>query len=170
MKRWIGLTTLVTVLGAGVISAQNAPAQTGQTPKTDARVKVALDKAGLKYKVDEDGDFKLVMELPNGRSQLVLVRSSTQKINDNLEIREIIAPAYKSTGTLSTEIANQLLNDSARKKLGAWQTVKDDTSSVATFCSKVMANTDAESLVASIQATVLSADEMEKQLTSKDDF
>jgi hypothetical protein len=170
MKRWMSLTTAVTLFGMVAISTQTAIAQTKKTPTSDARVKAALDKAGLKYEVDRDGDFKLVMELPNGRTQLVFVRSETQKLNDSYEIREIISPAFKSDGAFSGEVANRLLTDSARKKLGGWQTISDGKSSIAIFCSKVMANTNAESLIASIQATVLTADEMEKQLTNKDDF
>ncbi|GAP94879.1 hypothetical protein NIES2104_13960 [Leptolyngbya sp. NIES-2104] len=166
----MSLTTAFALLGGVAISTQAAIAQTRNTPTGDARVKAALDKAGLKYEVDRDGDFKLVMELPNDRTQLVFVRSETQKLNDNYEIREIISPAFKSDGALSSEIANRLLTDSAKKKLGGWQTISDGNSSIAIFCSKVMANSNAESLVASIQATVLTADDMEKQLTNKDDF
>ncbi|MBE9013747.1 hypothetical protein IQ250_26520, partial [Pseudanabaenaceae cyanobacterium LEGE 13415] len=131
--------SVVTLLGVVAISTQTALAQTRNTPTPDARVKAALDKAGLKYEIDRDGDFKLVMELPNGRTQLVFVRSETQKLNDNFEIREIISPAYKSNGELSKDIANRLLTDSARKKLGGWQTISDGNSSIAILCSKVMA-------------------------------
>ncbi|WNZ44097.1 hypothetical protein Q2T42_19905 [Leptolyngbya boryana CZ1] len=170
MKRWMGFAGLIALVGTLTIAVQNTPAQTRQNSAADARVKAALDKAGMKYEIDSDGDFKLVIELPSGRTQLAFVRSSTQKLNGNLEIREIISPGYKSKSAFSPEIANQLLSDSARKKLGAWQTVKSGEASIALFCSKILANSDADSLVASIQATVLSADEVEKQLTNKDDF
>ena len=54
----------------------------------DVRVKDALDTVGLNYEVDEDNDFKLVIEFDDTRSQVVLVSSDTYRL-DELEIREV---------------------------------------------------------------------------------
>jgi hypothetical protein len=150
------------------ISTQIAPAQ-NSAQSGDTRVKAALDKLGLKYEVDKDGDFKIVMKVEGGRTQLAWITSNTEKFG-GMEIRQVFSPGYKSNGNLPSDIANQLLTDNARKKLGAWQTFKSDQTSLAVFSAKIAANGSAAELSDSLEAVLYSADEMEKTLTRKDDF
>mgnify|MGYP000538048748 CR=1 FL=1 len=167
MKRLLALMVLMTATvftGATQITSAQA-----SKPAGDPRVKAALDKHGFKYEIDEDGDFKLGMKLPDGRTQLAWIRSTTEQVGGS-EIREILSPGYKAKGTLSAAVANQLLTDSANKKLGAWQVFKNQDTSLAVFCSKVAANTSPDNLLASLQLTLRSADGMEKTLSGKDDF
>ncbi len=139
------------------------------TPTPDPRVKTALDKLGLKYQVDKDGDFKIVMKTSESRTQLAWILSRTQKIG-SLEIRRMFSAAYKSSGPISESIANQLLMDSSRRKLGAWQAIETKNTHIALFISKIAANGSKDDLLASLQITMATADEMEQTLTSKDEF
>jgi hypothetical protein len=165
MKRLISValtTTMALATSAQWVTAQTKPAA------ADARVKVALDKLGLKYQTDQDGDYKLIMDLGSGRSQTVLVMSGTEKLRE-MEVREISSLAYVSEQSLSAEVANQLLADNAKKKLGAWQVVKISKGYVAIFTAKVSA-TSPEELEAAVISAAKSADDMEKALTNADKF
>lgn len=158
---------LVVLLMTGVASAQLGSAKTG-----DARVRKALTEAGIDFTVDDDGDFKLVRTLDDGRTQLVYVNSGTETFK-NLEIREVWAPAHKTIGQFPAKVANDLLLDSFRKKIGAWQTIykESDDSYLAVFAAKIDAAADAASLSACIKAVAESADEMEEKLTGdKDEY
>ncbi|KAM3100099.1 hypothetical protein ACKFKF_12930 [Phormidesmis sp. 146-12] len=166
MKRFISL--MVAVATTLAISTQLVLAQSKPNTSGDARVKAALEKLGWKYEIDRDGDYKLVMDL-EGRSQVVFLMSDTNELGE-MEIREVSSPGYVTNQPLSAEVANQLLADSARKKLGAWQVVKGDKSYVAVFSTKVNANSKPDELAAAVAVTVKSADAMEKSLTNKDDL
>ena len=166
MKRLISLAMLLSI-AVLTASTQIAPAQTSTAG--DPRIKAALDKLGWKYEIDKDGDFKVGMKLDNGRTQLAWISSSTEKL-DNLEIRQVMSPGYKTDGALAAQVANQLLVDNARKKLGAWQTFSNGKTSLAVFAAKIPADSDPESLRSSLQAVFYSADAMEKTLTGKDEF
>ncbi len=166
MKRFIGLVMAATATLA--ISTQLVLAQSKPSTAGDTRVKAALEKLGWKYQVDQDGDYKMVMKVED-RSQVVFVLSGTNQLG-KMEIREVTSPAYVSDKPLSAEVANQLLTDSTRKKLGAWQVVKSGNKYVAVFSAKVNANSKPDELEAAVIAAVDSADAMEKTLTNQDKF
>ena len=67
------------------------------SPQGDPRVKRMLDALELKYSSDDDGDFQVVVEFEDGRSQLAYINSDTQFMND-FEIRELWSVAYISEG------------------------------------------------------------------------
>ena len=162
------------VLVGAVLTLVLAPVafgQLGSAPSGDQRVKKALDELELKYTIDSDGDFKLTFEFEDGRSQLCFINSNTETFK-NLEIREVWAPGYKSDGPFSATVANKLLEDSFKKKLGAWQTMtSDDGTYLAVFAAKIDAACDAPSLHACIKAVISAADDMEESLTGdKDEF
>jgi hypothetical protein len=166
MKRFIGLVVAATAtlaVSTQLVLAQSKPAASG-----DARVKAALEKLGWKYEMDQDGDYKMVMKLED-RSQMVFVLSGTNQLGE-MEIREVTSPGYVTDKPLSAEVANRLLTESNRKKLGAWQVVKSGKNYVALFSAKVNANGKPEELEAAVIAAVNSADEMEKALTNQDKF
>jgi hypothetical protein len=138
--------------------------------KADRRVKAALDELKLKYQIDSDGDFRLKLNVGSqGRSQVVVIRSATEKVGD-LEVRDIESPAMISQNDLTAAAANQLLVDSGRKRLGAWQVLKGQKNNVVLFCSRISASTDSATLQQVLLLTAMSADTMEKALTGKDQF
>lgn len=163
MKCFLSLTMLlsITVLTA---STQIASAQTSNAG--DPRLKAALDKLGWKYEIDKEGDFKVRMKLQSGRTQLVWISSSTEKL-DNLENRQIMSPGYKAAGALSAQVANQLLVANTRKKLGAWQTFSNGKTSLAVFAAKIPADNEPEALQSSLQAVFYRAMRWEKRSLAK---
>lgn len=139
--------------------------------KADPRVARLLDLRKIPYEIDEQGDYKIVEDLPEGRTQLAFVNSNTEKYGP-YETREVWAAAYRTEGPFPAETANLLLADSYRKILGSWQTIAgSDGRHVAVFAMKIPADTaDADFLAACIENVVHVADGMERQLTGKDDF
>ncbi|MGB5102350.1 MAG: YbjN domain-containing protein [Steroidobacteraceae bacterium] len=147
-----------------------AAAQVGARIITpDARVEKLLKEAGLNYTIDEDGDYRLEFALDDDRSQLVWISSRTASY-EVLEIRDVWSVAYRSKDPLSVEVANQVLRKNGEMILGAWQIKTWDDEYVLAYAAQVSANTDAASLESAAEAVVVSADELEKELTGKDEF
>lgn len=130
-------------------------------PAADGRVCRALDSVGLRYVVDPEGDFRLDINFDDGRSQRVFVRSSTEQFH-GLEVREVYSAAHQWEGGVIPEVvANRLLEQNGRMKLGAWAKI----GRYAMFVSTVDANADANALSQVIQMTAGVADNMEEELT-----
>lgn len=154
MKR-IAAALLLAVTAAGAHAAE-----------ADKAVGRALDTLKYTYEVDEDGDYKMVFDMDDGRSQLAFVRSTVEEFGKH-RIREIWSPAYNSPGKqLPAAVANRLLEDSQDAKMGAW--VKQDQ--LAMFVVKVDANATPEALGDAIDAAVRTADAMELELTEQDEY
>ena len=132
----------------------------------DKAVGRALDTLKYTYEVDEDGDYKMVFDMDDGRSQLAFVRSTVEEFGKH-KIREIWSPAYNSPGKqFPAAVANRLLEDSQDAKIGAW--VKQDQ--LAMFVVKVDANATPEALSDAIDAAIRTADAMELELTEQDEY
>lgn len=159
----IAIATLSLILG------YFQPAHAGVA---DARVKAALDKAGLKYEITTDGDFKVLMKFDDTRTQVILINSSTEKIKEtNMEIREVYSVAYQTNGNLPVEVANQLMKDSQKRKIGSWESISTNNgTSMAVFNAKVNADISGGNLEKVIRLVGIRADVMEKELTSADKF
>lgn len=139
-------------------------------PQGDPRVKRMLDALDLKYSIDSGGDFKVVFEFNDGRSQLAYINSDTQSIND-FEIRELWSVAYVSEGYLDIDTANTLLMKNHDMKLGSWRLMDVGKNTyLVTFCIQIAANCDPQSLSQSLLLVLRAADEMEERLTGKDDL
>jgi len=136
---------------------------------SDPRVQKVLDQAGLKSSVDGDGDYRMNNEVPDGRSQLVWILSNTSKLG-SLEIREVWSIAYKSPKPFSAELANRLLNENCKTKVGSWQMQKMGEDFVAVFSAKIAAETDSASLATIIDAVAKTADKMEQEISTGDDL
>jgi len=149
---------------AGATLLIGSPAFAG-TP--DNVVKAQLDSKGVKYEIDKDGDFKILYKVGGGRTQICWVRSTVNTYG-SLKIREIWSPGYKSeSNDFPALIANTLLDKNHGVKLGAWEA----QDSMAMFVTKVPADANADQLVDAIEATVNSADEVEKEITGdKDEY
>lgn len=147
-----------------------ALAQVGaQVKAADARVEKLLMEADLKYQVDEDGDFRLEFGLDDDRSQLVWIASRTSQY-ETLEVREVWAIAYRSKEPLSAEVANKVLLKNNEMIVGAWQLKKWGEDFVLAYAAQVAASTDAVSLRYAMEAVIVTADELEKELTGADEF
>jgi hypothetical protein len=137
-------------------------------PQGDPRVKRMLEVLDLKYSVDGDGDFKVVVKFDDGRSQLAYINSETQSIND-FEIRELWSIAYVSKGYLDIDTANTLLMKNHEMKIGSWRLVDaGDNTYLVTFCIQIAANCDPKSFTQSLSLVLRVADKMEAALTGAD--
>lgn len=136
--------------------------------QADPRVGHLLDQLGIRYRVDEDGDYRVVFELNGGRSQQAFIDSQTHQLG-SYEIRDVWSIGYISDGHLDQEVAHYLLIENATKKIGAWELRPlADNKYIAVFCTKVAADCDAEALYTSIHVVLEVADELEKILEAGD--
>lgn len=133
----------------------------------DAALGKQLDGLGIKYQVDEDGDYRMTFEVEDGRSQLVFARSPVETFGDS-RIREIWSPAFRyATPELDQKIANRLLSHGATMIMGGWTRQK----TLAMFVVKVPADASPQQLRDALEAAALAADEIERELTpDKDEF
>ncbi|PSF33881.1 hypothetical protein C7H19_19350 [Aphanothece hegewaldii CCALA 016] len=138
------------------------------TKKGDRRVQNLLELLELKYSIDQDGDFKVIVEFNDGRSQVAFIDSDTQNIGD-FEIREIWSVAYVSEGFLDIDTANTLLLHNHQLKMGSWRLIPgEDNTFLATFCVQISADCDPESFGQALGLVLETADEMEEKLTGRD--
>lgn len=165
MKRYFFLFTLLTLFG----SLGTAFAQLGdEDSKYDLRIKAILDQVGFDYEITDAGDFKIIVALEDERTQAVYVKSRTE-FYDEMEVREIWSVGYASDGDIPANVANMLLQNSFDQKIGAWQVIRDDETSLAIFAVKMSANANSASVRSAIIAAVRSADAIELELTGDTD-
>ena len=162
-------------LAAIVLATSTILAMTGSKAsagEVDARIRSALEQAGLKYEITSDSDFKVIVPCKDNRTQVVLINSDTSKINDtNLEFREVYALAYKSSTALSADLSNKMMQESNRKKIGSWEIIKTSGGvNLVVFNAKIYADINSQNLVKIINSVGLVADEMEKSITTEDTF
>ena len=132
----------------------------------DSVIKAQREAEGTPFQIDDDGDFQIVVNLGNGRTQLVWVRSVVEETNHQ-RVREIWSPGYQSqVSNFPASVANQLLEDGHSRKLGGW--VKQGNT--AMFVVKIPADANANVLDESIDLAATTADEVEQDLTGKDDL
>jgi hypothetical protein len=94
------------------------------TASPDQRVQQVLEARNIKYTVLPSGDFKLVFNLPNGRTQAAMIRSRTVRGLNKELLREVGSAAYNSGGSsFPSDVANRLLEDSSKTVVGRWKKV-----------------------------------------------
>ena len=138
------------------------------SPKADARVKKALDNAGVKYQIDRDGDFVVVWKLDEGRSHLVFINSRTTKL-ENMELRKVWAPAFV-VDEVSPNNMRALLELNTQYKVGAWGLKKQGGKYMAIFSLDVSANSAGSALKVFTKVMAITADEIEKTVTRADKY
>jgi hypothetical protein len=136
----------------------------------DLRVRRLLETLELKYSIDSDGDYEVIVEFDDGRSQMAYINSETQTIG-NFEVREVWSVAYVSQGFLDIDTANTLLMKNYEMKLGSWRLIPaGDNQFLAAFCIKIAADCDPNSLAQTLAIVLEIADDMEEKLTGADDL
>lgn len=142
-----------------------AGAQEPEARESDPLVRAQLEALDYGFEVDADGDFKLLFDLEEGRSQLAYVISGTEEYGA-LTVREVWSPAYRAEdGDFPADVANRLLEASHTGKLGGW--VRQDD--MAVLVVKVPASATGAELDAAINYAIHVADEMEAELTDGQD-
>lgn len=153
----------------GKSSPTPSPTTAAQSNQGDARVRNVLTQLRDKFIVDSDNDFKLVRDTSDGRTQVAWVLSNTNTYG-SMEIREIISPAFKTGGSLSSSLALRLLRENNKYKLGAWRLVGEGDNQAIFYAVQITANADAQTVNAAIKSATLIADAMEKEIVGTDDF
>ena len=133
----------------------------------DPAIARQLDSLKYKYEIDADGDYKLGFDMDNGRSQLAFVISAVESFGD-MKVREVWAPAYRASegSEFPVAVANRLLEDSQSSKLGGGVKHGD----TAVFVVKLAADASQGQLDDAIDFVLRTADQMELELTGKDEF
>lgn len=140
-------------------------------PTADVRVATALQEAQLKYEIDQDGDYRLLIDYSEeGRSQLVWANSKTYTLGDALEVREVWSVAYEVPTVVPVTLANQLLQRNFEQIIGTWQIMTINGGSYVVFTAKVPADLAAEQLAAVVYAVAETADDFEIEMMVGDDF
>lgn len=154
MRRALPPMTILPLLLAGI-----APAQAGAG---DASVASRLDARGVKYVVDEDGDYRVTYHYEQeGRTQLVFVSGGTESLA-GFSVREVFAPAARIGGDgIDGARARALLEESRQQKLGSWEIGGD----VLYFVVKLPDGIDAAQLEAAMDIAAEVADDKEIELS-----
>lgn len=132
----------------------------------DAAVKTRLDARGVKYEVDDDGDFKITYNYSKEkRSQLVFVSGTTESVG-GFKIREIFSPAARlEKDGVNGAKALELLAESRKNKLGGWEVSGD----VLYFVVKLPDSIDAAQLESAMDIAAETADDMEIEISGDRD-
>ena len=128
----------------------------------DASVASRLDTRGIKYVVDEDGDYQVTYNYEQeGRTQLAFVSGSTESLA-GFSVREVFAPAARIGGDgIDGARARALLEESRQQKLGGWEIGGD----VLYFVVKLPDSIDAAQLEAALDVAAQVADDKEIELS-----
>ena len=140
-----------------------------QASGPDQRVEKALKKLGLKYTVDKDGDFKLVLPTQGDRTQVVFINSDTETLR-KMEIREIWSPAAKFSSTPPSALSQALLEKNGSFKIGSYAYKKAGDVYVLVFHAQISANASAEELLSVVIGVAGVADAAESDIMQTDDF
>jgi hypothetical protein len=141
------------------------------TQRYDSRVRRLLEELGYRYEIDSDGDFKLTMNLGEGRSQVGFISSKTASFG-GLEIRDLFSVAYVLDQPPTEKIANFLLRDNAVVKMGAWRITggADGGRCGLVFAANVAADCDARTFSTVWEFVLRKADAFEKEIFQTDKF
>ncbi|QOW20822.1 hypothetical protein INQ41_06605 [Lysobacter ciconiae] len=140
-------------------------AAAAEAPAVEVSIGKQLDELGYEHDVDDDGDYKLVLEMEDDRTQLAYVRSPVHEFGSH-RVREIWSPAYRvDGGRFPAPVSVRLLEDSHDSVLGGWVKQGD----IAMFVVKLAADASATELKDAIAAAVTTADAMETELSPGSD-
>lgn len=153
------------VLSALSLSAVLAGAATDALA-SDASVKSRLDARGIKYQIDDDGDYKVTYNYAKeGRTQLVFVSGGTEDVG-GFKVREVFSPAGRvEKDDIDGAKALELLAESRKNKLGSWELAGD----VLYFVVKLPDSLDAAQLESVMDIAAETADDMELEISGDRD-
>ncbi|HLM61813.1 MAG TPA: hypothetical protein VK308_13490 [Pyrinomonadaceae bacterium] len=148
------------------INAQTSPVS---IKSADPRVAKALNQTKTEYQVSsKDGGYTVTFGTKGKRTQKVYIVSETDNIN-GVEMRLIFSFATIADNLPSPQVANLLLQQNM-ETIGVWavQKIADGRYAIVNKL-YIPANFDGEKLEKALSAVVLLADELEEQLTKKDE-
>lgn len=145
-----------------VRAEEEAPA----APVPDAGIVGLLEALEYTWESEDNGDFRLLFDLDDERSQLVWIRNRTYE-RDGIAMRDIWSAAMKLTGRyVSVKLADRLLQESWEGIMGSWARDGD----YIVYIVKLPADASAEELDAAIGEVIDVADKLESDRSFEDDF
>jgi hypothetical protein len=136
----------------------------------DPRVRSALEQLECPHEVDADGDFKIIVKLAEGRTQVVLINSNTESFA-GIEIREVYSLGYIEDRVPDERLLKSLLLENGTVKFGAWRLIESGNGQVGVvFAAHIAASTDAKTLDSIIDFVAAKADEFEDKLYGTDKY
>lgn len=161
---------LVRIILCAILLISVAGAAWAQKSTADPRVKKAFDKLGLKYDINDKGNYLVTftMESDEERSQLVRIMSGTEKYR-GAEIREIWTLAADLEDYPDEEILYRMMAENSTNKLGAWAMEASDDGVNIYYTTKIPVNITAEDLKMFIYFVAEIGDELEVELLGTDD-
>ncbi len=165
------LRRMAFLLVFAVASVSLAFAQPDDDAVRDTDVAAQMDQLGYTYEFTEAGNLKCVFEVgEDDRTQLVIIKTLTYQYGD-LDIREVVSLAGRFK-KMKPDVMIQLLEDSGRKKLGAWSVEKDDDDGqyYVFFTARIPSASTAEEVNSTLQLVAEAADEMEQLIVEGDEF
>ncbi len=155
------LLVLIALLISVNISAQ----------EVDQRIERQLNDMQMQFTTTTSGNFKLLFDMENGRSQIVFINSKT-KMHEDAEVREISSPAafISTADQLSHEKLWKLLAANFESVLGAWQLEPATDGWGLHFTVKVPAMMPEKRLIMYMVHVAKVADAMEKEFSAVDTF
>ena len=159
--------TAVLVIALAVIASGVVGAQAGT--KDDSEITAQLDRLGLKYTVTKSGNYSITYDLDAGRSQIVYIMGSTEKVDDTV-IRELWSRAGTFDGVPTADQMQNLLEESGSKKIGFWALEESDSGGYTVYFSvKVPTYLKDADLSSLLEYTANIADQKEQELFNQDD-
>ena len=160
---------VLTLAAALAVASTAAFAQIGDdSPDSDIRVRRALESAELMFRVDSDGDFRLVFAEDDDRTQVVFINSQTS-FYGSMEVREVWSCGYRPEegSAISRARLEYLLQKNAGYKIGSWSLTSKGN---VVFTVVVSANASADALDDAARAVANAADALEREWDGGDDL
>lgn len=162
-----GATNETARCGADGVSAQTNAVATAEKKKAgNPAIERLLREQKLNFEVDDDGDYKMLFETGEGRSQLVFVRSEFQCYKDYQTIH-VFSVAY--VGGLTKPMMADLLT--RQHKVGAWVVERpNETGKFAVlFVAQLPADIKATDFESCIRVVADTADALEREWSDVDE-
>lgn len=138
-----------------------------QNPKMDKKLKKTLDKTGLTYSLDDDGDYRITMEVEKGRTHLIVLNARMDEYQGTF-----VCDMYGFAGLgdanefrLSSSEYLELLDETGRTKIGGWGAYysNDRTQVGFAYITKVTVSMTSDELAAHIYSLAVIADMKEEE-------
>jgi hypothetical protein len=134
---------------------------------TEKPVERVLKRLKLEYTIDTEGDYRVMIEIPDGREAQVGVSAHTTQLTDDVSIREIWSVAARIPGDLPEELAENLLGDTwSSRKFGSWALAgtTSDGRRVLVHVTRIPANSSIHVFYAALVDTAVSALDLQNAL------
>jgi hypothetical protein len=135
----------------------------------DPRISRALEAEKLRFEIEESGEYSVVIEWSNddGRTQLVRIPSDTFRWQ-GVEYRDVYSIAFKTAPGKPVDgaLANRMLVENNDSLLGFWAKQGDVVMNIA----RIPADAPPSMLRAAVFFVGETADNLEKEVTRKDDY